>query len=369
MIGDPALATMMRPYVRKETWLARYPRKHKFAVAGALLILLALPFFAIDHGNAPAQASVHQSVHKKTREASLTASTQPSENVAPSPADSQTSDPAAIALNDVDDRSARMAPAPDPGLVEESSEGMLPKMGEDGRKPWQVYSRPFNTNDKRPRIALVMADMGLSRVASDAALRRLPASVTMAFEAESPALGAWLNRARQDGHETLLSLPMEPLDYPKSDPGPNTLLTNLPNSSVIQRINWALRQGVGYVGVTSLTGSRFTSDPDKLSLLFDVLKQRGLMVLDARVSPHSVVTSLAQESKIPVAKNVLRIDSNPSPAEIDAALTQLEQTARLTGRAVGIATPLPLTLDLLEPWIRKLPNNGIALAPITAVVE
>lgn len=33
-------------------------------------------------------------------------------------------------------------------------------------------------------------------------------------------------RAREAGHEILLQLPMEPFDYPDSDPGPQTLLAS-----------------------------------------------------------------------------------------------------------------------------------------------
>ncbi len=34
-------------------------------------------------------------------------------------------------------------------------------------------------------------------------------------------------RARGEGHEILLQVPMEPFGYPDNDPGPQTLLTSL----------------------------------------------------------------------------------------------------------------------------------------------
>jgi polysaccharide deacetylase 2 family uncharacterized protein YibQ len=272
-------------------------------------------------------------------------------------------------LNQQDDRSIKMSPAPDMGLSEDRSDGSLPRISEDGRQPWQVYARPFNTADKRPRIAIVIVDMGLSRAATDAAISRLPANVTLAFDSQSPVIGAWCARARQDGHETLLMVPMEPFDYPRSDPGPNTLLTNLPNSDNLQRLYAALREATGYVGVTTLSGSRFTTSPEKLATVLDVLHQRGLMIFDARVAPHSAVTDMAYNMHVPAAAATARIDANPSPEAIDAALDQLAKTARLTGRAVGIAAPLPVVLDRLQVWLKDLPQNGIALAPISAMTQ
>ncbi len=181
---------------------------------------------------------------------------------------------------------------------EETPQGSLPRIGEDGRQPWQVYARPFNTSDKRPRVAIVITDLGMARVSSDAAISRLPPNVDLAFNVQSPVVGAWLARARQAGHETVLMLPMEPFDYPRSDPGPNSLLSNLPNSDNLQRLQWALMQASGYVGITTLSGSRLTTDPSKITPILDVIHKRGLMVFDARVAPHSAITDLAHARRI-----------------------------------------------------------------------
>lgn len=358
------------PYQREETFLARYPRRLKLGVLALLVLLFVLPWFM------PVGHDLFQTVNLPETHGSPESGHVPGDSpapVAPKPAEGQKAgvgNRETILLNDADDRSAHsMVPAPDPGLAEESPAGILPRIGEDGRKPWLVYARPFNVSDKRPRIAIVMTNMGEDRLVSDAALRQMPADVTMAFDAQSPVVTAWLARARQDGHETLLDVPMEPFDFPQSDPGAGALLTSLPNSDNLHRLMNFLRKGTGYVGVTSLTGSRFTSDPDKMKPVLEALQRRGLLVLDARVAPHSVVLDLARQAHMPVSAATLRIDRDPSAAAIDLALRQLEQTANLSGRAVGIASPLPLTVDHLAKWIKSLPGRGIALAPLTAVIE
>ncbi|MDD3181927.1 MAG: divergent polysaccharide deacetylase family protein, partial [Alphaproteobacteria bacterium] len=245
----------------------------------------------------------------------------------------------------------------------------LPRISVDGRKPWRVYARPFNFQDPRPRIAIVMLDLGTSRVATDAALRRLPPPVTFGFDVQAKAIDEWLVRARQDGHETLLSLPMEPFDFPHSDPGPNTLLTSLPNVDNMQRLMSALRVGGGYVGVTTNSGSRFLSDSPKLMPIMQVLKDRGLLILDTKVASHSVVSSLASEVGVPSAASIREIDSLSDPDSIDKALSSLEQSARLEGAVVGIASPLPVTLERIQAWSKTLAERGIVLAPLSAVVK
>ncbi|MER2519710.1 MAG: divergent polysaccharide deacetylase family protein [Bdellovibrionales bacterium] len=350
------------------SWLARLPRKFKLAVVGgafALALLFGLLPYAMrgtsdqiekiavgtEQGGAEVGAGGHHAGQDSARSSSYSF------------------DPRAEALNAQDDHSIHLTPAPDPTVTEDTPLGSLPRISENGRYPWQVYARPFNTFDRRPRVAIIVGDIGSSRVSSDMAIARLPTNVTLAFDALSPVAAAWCARARQEGHEALLQVPMEPFDYPRSDPGPDTLLTHLPNTDNLQRLARALRQGSGYVGVTTLTGSKFTSDPEKLKPILTELQRRGLLVFDAHLTPHSVVEDLARGMRLPVVVNTSRIDVDLAPDQIDESLMQLEKTAKLTGRAVGIVAPLPIVIERLQLWLKDLPSRGVALAPISAMVE
>jgi polysaccharide deacetylase 2 family uncharacterized protein YibQ len=186
---------------------------------------------------------------------------------------------------------------------------------------------------------------------------------------QGSSIDDWLQRARQDGHETLLSVPMEPLDFPRNDPGPGTLLTSLPNSDNIGRLMDFLGVGKGYVGIMSLSGSRFLSDPQKVEPVLNVLQRRGLLVLDTNVTSYSAIIDRAEEEHVPFAVSSLVIDQTPSPQAINEALARIEKTARRNGSAVALASPLPLTLEILQSWIEKLSERGFALAPLSAVVK
>jgi uncharacterized protein len=347
---------------RQPTFLARYPRNFKLAVLTVLVALAVSPVFFTDTGQAPVkQATVKKEsiVHSAERPTARGSAHQ----------NATTATGNLPALNDQDDRSIKLVVAPDPGLTDDSAQGSMPRIGEDGREPWQVYARPFNMADQRPRLAVVIVDLGLERAGSDAAITQLPANVTLAFDAQNPVAGAWSTRARQVGHETLLSVPMEPFDYPRSDPGSNTLLTSLPNSDNIQRLYTSMRQGSGYVGLTTLTGSRFTDSPEKMRPVLEVLKERGLMMFDARVAPHSIVMDMAHDMHVPAADQTMRLDQDLNPAAIDAALEQLEKDVRLNGRAICVTGAEPIVLEKLQAWLKELPGKGIALAPVSAMVQ
>jgi len=288
---------------------------------------------------------------------------------AAAPAAPLPTDAAPLPLPGVPAAAVTLVPAPVPGLVEDSRNGPLPRIAQDGRKPWQVYARPFPATDKRPRIAIVMSDLGLSGVTTGNALAKLPPGITLAFLPYAERLDDWVERARTKGHEVMLSVPMEPLNYPRDDPGPNALLTMLGPDRNIERLEWSLGKAVGYVGITSTTGSKFTANPAAMQPVIDVLKARGLLLVDSRVNPKSVAGPLANLAGVPRALGDRVIDRDLSRGAIDDQLRELEELAKTNGAAVGFASPYPTTIERLNLWLTSLADRGIALAPASAVVN
>jgi polysaccharide deacetylase 2 family uncharacterized protein YibQ len=352
------------------TFLALYPRWFKIAfVLTGLSLFLIFNFIranlAEHQGKPPPTTIVRGDAAELKMENSITNAI----TSEISEANVSNFDRTAPALNNQDDTSVKLTAVPAPGLSDDTADGSLPRISEDGRMVWRTYARPFNLADRRPRIVMIVGDLGLARAATDRVINDMPPAVTLAFDAQSDVVGAWFTRARQAGHETLLQIPMEPFDYPRSDPGPGTLLTSLPTTDNIARLYKFLRRGTGYVGITTLSGSRFTTDPTKLSPILDALRSRGLMLFDARVAPHSVALDMSRTAKLPsVAANV-RIDQDMGLDNIRASLQQLEEIADREGVAVGVMGTAPATVEAVHKWLKTLPSKGFALAPISAIAK
>lgn len=265
---------------------------------------------------------------------------------------------------------AGLAPAPDPALIEQTALGPLPRIGADGREPWQVYARPFDRSDARPRIAVVVSGLGRSSAATEAAIQDLPGEVTLAFLPYGQDLQHWINLARAAGHEVLLNLPMEPLDYPANDPGPNTLLTALSMEQNQSRLNWTLSRVTGYVGVTNHMGSRFTASEEAMAPVIETLKSRGLLFLDSREAVRSTGAILATKLQVPRAIVDRFVDKrNASRVAIDANLAEVERVAAADGVALAMGQQYPVTIERLRVWLDTLADKGVAVAPISAVVN
>jgi hypothetical protein len=255
----------------------------------------------------------------------------------------------------------------DPALIENTIHGPLPRIADDGRKPMTVYAAPAPANAKL-KIAIVVNGLGQS-AATKTALEGLPAAVTLGFTPYANDVGQWVAQARTRGHEVLLQIPMEPLDFPDSDPGPHTLRSGQEEEANIQRLTWALSRFTGYAGVSNLLGQRFLTDSEALSPVLTYLNRRGLYFFDNGAASQSVAPMVAGQVGLPVAQSGPALDMVQSPQEIDRRLSELETQARANGSAVGTAFLYPATMARIAAWARGLESRGFVLVPVSAIVN
>jgi uncharacterized protein len=264
---------------------------------------------------------------------------------------------------------------PDPALLEPAPDipgGYLPRIAADGRAPMQVYAAHFDPSDHRPRVAILIAGMGMNLAESEAAATRLPASVSLAITPYATRLDALLDRARAAGHELLVSAPLEPAGYPFNDPGHRALLTGAPLAQNAQRLEWTLTRFNGFAGVTGalgdLHGERFVASPGQMGPMLEALAARGLFFVDAR--PNARMVGLARQPRMSYRGVDLVLDETPGPDAIDAALAKLEKLAVSRGAAIGlIGRPSPVAVDRLSVWATALDGRGVSLAPVSLVVQ
>ncbi len=254
-------------------------------------------------------------------------------------------------------------------LLEPGSEGALPRIAPDGTAPRDVYARPFEGPADAPRVALIIDDMGYSENATLAAIQDLPPQVTLAFTPYARRLAYWLEQARAAGFEVLLTVPMEPVAYPRHDPGPRALLTMLEPDQNLAHLEWSLARGTGYVGVMNMMGGRFMAEEPHLRPVLQRLQERGLLFVDAKETLLSAAPRIAGEIALPMTMVSHRIDDNAARTAVDERLRALERLARDGGTAVGVGSSFPTTFERIIAWAEALDDRNVRLAPVSAVVS
>ena len=272
-------------------------------------------------------------------------------------------------IPDSETGSITLAEVPVAELVEESQYGPLPKVAADGRRSIDVYARPSRYVVAKagdpPRIAVLVTGLGLPDAPAGDVLKGLPAAVSVAYGAYGRNLQESVSRARGNGHEVLLQIPLEPNNYPTVDPGPHTLLTTLPPQDNMKRLQWLMSRYTGYVGVTNHMGEKFEATSESLTPVLEELKRRGLLYVDDGSAKDSTVRQIADAIGIDYSVANVQIDSG----NLAKQLAQLETTAKERGAAIGVVKATPATVKQLSDWAAKLEAKGFVLVPVSAAVR
>ena len=257
---------------------------------------------------------------------------------------------------------APLVAAPIAGLTASGPNGLLPIVAADGRTPAQAYARPFKDNGK-PKIALVIGGLGLNAASTRKAIENLPPEVTLSFVPYAEGLQGWIDLARANGHEVLLEIPMEPMDYPENDPGPYTLLAQSQPDDVNRRMDWLLSRAQGYFGVTNYLGGRFLASDAAVGVFTGAVKKRGLAFLDDGQAAR------VHGSGLPRASADRVVDDQLSGEAIGRQLLALEAAAQERGRAMGSGFAYPVTVQQVSRWAEGLAQRGYQLAPASAMTR
>lgn len=212
------------------------------------------------------------------------------------------------------------------------------------------------------KVAVVVRGLGLSQSATEAAITKLPAAVTLAFSPYARNLKTWVDRAKAQGHEVLIEVPLESKDYPAQDPGPLGLLTTLELKDNTERLESIIKASAGAIGAFDASGTKFRESDPHLTPLFAKLKEHNLFYVQG--SPGIRVG----EATVPTAVADVVLDERPFRAAIDARLDYAERLARYQGSAVASLTAKPVSFERLVLWLEQAQKKGIALAPVSGVL-
>ena len=271
-------------------------------------------------------------------------------------------DPAAVGQN------LRVAHLPDRALVEDGPDGLLPVRAADGRRPFDVYARPWS-GARGARVALVIGGLAVSQTGTQDAIRKLPAEVTLGFAPQGNSITRWMQEARRKGHEIVLQLPLEPFDYPTVDPGRNTLTVEASPEENIDRLHWVLSRTTNYTGVMNYMGARFSGDAEALAPVMSDLGKRGLLYLDDGSSGRSQAEAQALKNGVPFAAADTAIDGVRERGEILKKLDELERTARAKGFALGTGSAFDVTIDAVTGWVNEAKKRGVEIVPVSALAN
>ncbi len=220
---------------------------------------------------------------------------------------------------------------------------------------------------ERKKVAILIDDIGYD----PGALRRLlaiEAPVAFSVLPGTPHARSSAEAIHRTGREVLLHLPMEPHGYPDRNPGSGALFASMPASQIRRVMEKDLRSVPHAEGVNNHMGSKFMEERGPLSVVFDILHERGLYFVDSVTTDSSVAGALALEKALRFATRDLFIDDTEDRTRAKTNLERLLSTRDQWDGLLLIGHPYPETVSALEEMVPRFQSQGIEIVPLSVML-
>jgi polysaccharide deacetylase 2 family uncharacterized protein YibQ len=257
----------------------------------------------------------------------------------------------------------RPAPPPAPRAAPAPVYEVFPPQEIERPRPKPVVPPP----GPLPKVAIIIDDIGYDR---DLVRRflALDAELTFAVLPFSPFQESIAADLRRGGYEIMLHLPMEPVEYPRIDPGPGALLDRMEPDELIAQLQRNLDSLPEVRGVNNHMGSRLTAQSPRMHQVFSVLKKRGLYFVDSRSTADTVCEPSARLFQLPFAERDIFLDHEVKADFIRGQFKRLLKEARRSGEAVAIAHPHDLTVRIFAEQLPHL-RSAVQLVRASEIVR
>jgi polysaccharide deacetylase 2 family uncharacterized protein YibQ len=211
---------------------------------------------------------------------------------------------------------------------------------------------------RRPRLAIVIDDLGNDRAQADA-LFRLSYPLTLSVLPYLSSSGEIAEEAHRRGYQVMLHLPMastagendEPVEL---HPGMDANTVEKTFASMLETVPYA-------AGVNNHEGSLGTSDPRLMRELMPLLHEHNLFFIDSRTTAATVAETAAHTAGVPAASRNVFLDDDQSAGAIRKQFLLAIRDAREKSSALAIGHPHPETLQILTEMLPEARRQGVTL--------
>jgi len=235
------------------------------------------------------------------------------------------------------------------------------------RAPVPPPARGVSPDAEDPVAVIILDDGGYGGMVTERVLK-LNTAVTLSILPNTPHGVQTAQRATEAGFEVMLHMPME-TEGTALAPFPGQINTGMTREEIHTLTLAALEQVPGAVGSNNHTGSKFTSDPMRMEMYLEMMKDKGLYFVDSVTLAGSKAYDVAVEMGVPANKRDVFLDDDPDPAKIRQQFAEFVRVAKSRGQAIAIGHFRETTLEVLEQELPRLEAAGVRLVPASELVK
>jgi len=222
--------------------------------------------------------------------------------------------------------------------------------------------------DKITELSIIIDDFGYFAGPLLDEFLALNKAITFAIMPDLAYSEEIMQKAYNQGRETIIHVPMEPETYPKDDPGKNAIFVDLSENEIKKRMKKFIKQLPLCIGVNNHMGSLATQHENIMRPVLQVLKANDMCFIDSRTSAKTVGCTLAEEMEVPTCQRDIFLDSGEYPDRVAAKTENILDLALRTNKIIVISHAKKGSLEELKQILENLEGNNIKLVPVTNIV-
>ena len=233
------------------------------------------------------------------------------------------------------------------------------------------YTKSQSVTETKTLLAIVVDDFGIrnNKLLDD--FCSLNSNVTFAILPDQKYSKHVMNKAAETGHETMIHIPMEPISYPRDNPGANAIYVHLSEKEIKHRMEGYIKQFPLCVGANNHMGSFATTDESVMRIVLQVLKDHDLYFVDSRTSQSSIAYDVAKKMMIPTAENQLFLDT-PSITErtLPNKINKLKYLAKKKDKILVIThCATQDRYEFLKEFVKEIEELNFKLVPVSELFK
>ena len=220
------------------------------------------------------------------------------------------------------------------------------------------------------RIALVLYGFADDSQQAEAAFA-LPVPFAVALAPGAPASQGLFRAAHREGHEIVLHLPLEPINYPQVSPGPGAVLVTMKPAEITGPTRRYLDQAGPVAAVANDMGSLATQDMTVMTAVYRELKRRHLTFIHLSPVAGAVCRPLAAQLGVMYAEPDAVLDAEtrqPDARTLDRRWEEVLARAREHDRMIVWLRATPRACAWLPGAAAAKRLQGVDLVPLSSLL-
>ena len=224
-------------------------------------------------------------------------------------------------------------------------------MPQEGKKHKIVKKRKVKG---QPLVAIIIDDCGLGHMESFKKALTIPYPITFAILPFRRHSSECAYLADGKGYDVILHMPMEPVSYPKANPGPGAIFKTDRKKEIIAKLDRAFANIRFAKGFNNHMGSAITQSRFAVRVILSYAEKHKKFFIDSRTTPYTVVEEEARKMGIKVLSRDVFLDNVIDYAHIKKQLNEVVGKAYKQGYAIAIGHNYPMTIEVLTKEMPSL---------------